>query len=171
MSEISQKESVYTGPSLSQGFGTAVATASTVPAPTRTISPELALKTARGAGWFMTIFLLSLINTALSIMHAQVRFVLGLGLTSIVDHLAKSGAIGYVPAIAFNALASGMFFVFHRFAKERQEWAFIIGTMVFAGDAVLTFMVQDWISLAFHVYALVYIVRGWMAVRHMSQAV
>jgi len=42
----------------------------------------------RGAGWFLTIALLSGVNSVLQISDAKIRFIFGLGITQVVDAVA-----------------------------------------------------------------------------------
>jgi hypothetical protein len=43
----------------------------------------------RGAGWFLTIAILSGVNSLLQIFDAKIRFIFGLGITQVVDGMAR----------------------------------------------------------------------------------
>ncbi|PYU16462.1 MAG: hypothetical protein DMG37_02395 [Acidobacteria bacterium] len=47
------------------------------------------LRMRRGAGWFLTIAILSGINSVLQIVDAKIRFIFGLGITQVVDAVGK----------------------------------------------------------------------------------
>ena len=46
------------------------------------------LRMRRGAGWFLTIAILSGVNSVLQIFDAKIRFIFGLGITQLVDPVA-----------------------------------------------------------------------------------
>ena len=133
-------------------------------------NPLLPAQMARGANWFMWIFGLSLVNSVAAAMGANFRFVLGLGLTEIVDLLAHRGTLGVIPALAFNVLAAAAFLLFGLTAKQGKAWAFLLGIALFAADTVLTLVVQDWFSFLFHLYAMFWIIKGFLALRQMRDA-
>ncbi len=45
-----------------------------------------------GAGWFLTIAILSIVNSVLAISGAGIRFIFGLGIAEFVDALATRQA-------------------------------------------------------------------------------
>src|SRR5256884_15420 len=49
------------------------------------------LRMRRGAGWFLTIAILSGINSLLEIFGAKIRFIFGLGITQLVDAIGHGG--------------------------------------------------------------------------------
>ena len=49
----------------------------------------LILRMRRGAGWFFTIAVLSGVNSVLQIFNAKIRFIFGLGITQVVDGMAR----------------------------------------------------------------------------------
>jgi len=48
-------------------------------------SIPIILRMRRGAGWFLTIALLSAVNSVLQIFDAKIRFIFGLGITQVKD--------------------------------------------------------------------------------------
>ena len=117
---------------------------------------------ARAARWFWWIAGLSLVNTLLIHSDSNTSFVIGLGFTMITDVLFKS-----VPAVAFaiDAVALGFFFLMGFFALRGHVWAFILGAIVYIGDALIYLRFQDFMPLAFHGLALFYIIKGAIALR------
>ena len=63
------------------------------------------LRVRRGAGWFLTIAVLSGVNTLLQAFDAKIRFIFGLGITQVVDAIAhRSGQNGMIMMIAVDGL-------------------------------------------------------------------
>ncbi len=134
-----------------------------------TIAPDKLIAGSRmraGAKWFYWIAALSLVNSLVVIFGGQLHFVVGLGITSVVDELAKgvgSGA-GIVLALIINGTVAGIFFLFGSFAGKAHKWAFIVGLVLYGLDGLLLLGAKDILSVAFHGYAIFGIVRGLMAV-------
>lgn len=145
-----------------------------VPASPSTSVPAHVAAAARvrsGASWFYWIAGLSLVNSAVVIFGGNFHFVIGLGLTTVVDVLAKSaGNIGTVLDLVINGFIAGMFFLFGNFARKAQKWAFIAGMAVYTLDALLLLMVKDVLSVGFHAYALYAIYRGFAAIGQTQNA-
>ncbi|MFT3870533.1 MAG: hypothetical protein QM715_18950 [Nibricoccus sp.] len=117
---------------------------------------------ANGAKWFWWIAGLSLVNTVLIHSGSDTSFVVGLGLTLMADALFQS-----VKAIAFaiDAVALGFFFLMGLLSLRGHFWAFIVGAVVYAGDALIYLYFGDFMSVAFHGLALFYIVKGAIGLR------
>ncbi|PYY00253.1 MAG: hypothetical protein DMG64_17335 [Acidobacteria bacterium] len=83
---------------------------------------------------------------------------LGLGITEVTDAFRSPQArmVGYF----IDLLVLGFFLMCGYMAGKFHKWAFVMGMAFYALDAGLTAMAQDWISFAFHVYAIVCIWRG-----------
>lgn len=147
--------------------GTAPATA-TNPNPNAASTSQQALATARvrtGAGWFYWIAGLSLINSAVVIFGGNFHFVVGLGMTAVVDAVAKpAGSAGTVLDIVINGFIAGVFFLFGNFARKAQKWAFLAGMAIYALDGLLLLTVKDILGVGFHAYALFCIYRGFAAI-------
>src|SRR5882724_5236285 len=76
-------------------------------APPAAMDPRvpIILRMRRGAGWFLTIAVLSGVNTLLQAFDAKIRFIFGLGITQVVDAIAHpSGQNGMIMMIAFDGL-------------------------------------------------------------------
>jgi len=108
-----------------------------------------------GAGWFLTVAVLSMINSVLSMSGARIRFIFGLGIAQFVDALAhQAGQTGFALDLVINGFVAGIFVVFWSFAKKGQHWAFLTGMALYAVDALVMLYFQDILALAFHAYAL-----------------
>lgn len=114
-----------------------------------------------GASWFLWIGLLSIVNSVIGLAGGGVHFIVGLGVTQIVDGLAHQvGSSGLVLDIIVNGFVVGIFVLFWKFAGKGQSWAFIVGMVLYALDGLLLLMFKDIFSVAFHAYALFRIYTG-----------
>jgi hypothetical protein len=126
----------------------------------------------RGANWFDWIAALSVINSVISLANGNWHFVLGLGVTEVIDYLAqRSGSsrgqvIGFVVTLA----VAGFFWFMGRFAKQGQRWALILGMFLYTLDGGLLLLGQDWFSVAFHAYALFMLTKTFAAIKQFEVA-
>ena len=110
-----------------------------------------------GANWFLWIAGLSLANSLSAVAGSHFRFIVGLGLTQIIDHLAGSARAA---AMVLDVIAAGIFIGFGMLGRKRQEWAFIVGMILYVLDSLLFVLAKDVVSIAFHLLALFYLYRG-----------
>jgi hypothetical protein len=123
-----------------------------------------------GAKWFYWIAGLSLINSLAVIFGGRFHFVVGLGITSVVDAFAKRvGTSGSVLAIIINGFVAGVFVLFGTFAGKAQKWAFLVGMALYLSDGLLLVSVKDYLGVAFHAYVLFAIYRGYTVTRQLPQ--
>lgn len=114
-----------------------------------------------GAGWFIWIAAMSLINTLITAFNGSIHFILGLGITSIVDAIAQhAGHAAIVPGLVIDIIVAGVFAIFWHFGRQGAKWAFIVGMVLYALDGALLLLLRDILSAAFHVYALFMLYRG-----------
>src|SRR5258708_845571 len=63
-----------------------------------------------GAGWFLVIAGLSIVNSALTLGGTHFSFIFGLGITQIVDAIGRqSGATGSTLGLIVNVFSAGVF--------------------------------------------------------------
>ncbi len=147
----------------------------TIP-PEREPTVELTRQAAtlkNGANWFYWIAGLSIINSLISLFEGGWGFIFGLGITQLVDAIARgilaeqAEAAGLIRGIALGASVffAGLFLLFGWLANRRQGWAFLIGMVLYLLDGLLFLLVQDWLSLAFHGFALYRMFQGYAALR------
>jgi hypothetical protein len=151
------------------GFGTAP-TQDTVLA--AQIQQKLVLQSQMkgGASWFYWIAGLSIINSVIALSGSDWHFIAGLGITEIVDYIAKgAGNGGMIVAVMLDAFAAGMFVLFGVFSNKRQTWAFIIGMTFYGLDALIWILGQFWLGIAFHVYVLYRIYLGMKAANQLGE--
>jgi len=114
-----------------------------------------------GASWFITVGVLSIINSVLSMSGAGLHFIFGLGVTEVVDVLAhQAGQSGFALDLVINGIVAGVFVLFWHFARKGQQWAFLVGMGLYALDALLMLYFKDILAVAFHGYGLYRIYSG-----------
>ncbi|HWF18076.1 MAG TPA: DUF4339 domain-containing protein [Verrucomicrobiae bacterium] len=142
-----------------QTRGPAVAVAS----PSMPVSgpnPALERRARSGARWFFWIAGLSLINSFMAMSGKAVVFVVGLGVTNLVDLTVQQMGANMTIALVINLVISGVFALFGIFAMQRRSWSFIVGMFLYGLDAVLAYMVAGWLGLGFHLFVLFWIYQG-----------
>jgi hypothetical protein len=113
------------------------------------------------ASWFVMIAGLSIVNSILAMSGASIHFIFGLGLTQIVDALAhEAGSSGFVLDLIINGMIAGVFVLFWNFARKGQKWAWYGGIALYAVDGIILLLFKDYLSVAFHGYALYRISAG-----------
>ncbi len=152
-----------------------MASAGTAPATVNsaaTVAQATALARVRvSARWFYWIAGLSLINSAVVIFGGSFHFVVGLGITSVVDALTKqAGSTGIVLDLIINGFVAALFVLFGNSAGKAQKWAFLVGMGLYALDGLLLLMARDVLSVGFHAYALFCIYRGLAAAQTAVEA-
>jgi ethanolamine utilization microcompartment shell protein EutS len=121
-----------------------------------------------GASWFFFIAGLSLVNSVLFWAGSNIGFVIGLGFAdaaNAIGHDLVTGTTGAAIAIVFDIAIAAAFAGIGYLARKGATWAFIVGGVVYALDALLLAWATDWLSVAFHALALFYIFRGFQASR------
>ena len=137
--------------------------------PPETIAAVGTLKS--GASWFYWIAGLSVINTIISFSGGGWRFIFGLGITHIFDQFGRNmGGSGPIAALMLDLGAAGVFVFCGVFAHKAQTWAFLLGMALFAGDALIFLVAQDWLGVAFHAFVLFCLFKGFTACRHLNEA-
>ena len=127
-----------------------------------------------GASWFYWIAGLSVINMIIYIGGSDVAFLAGLGLTqlaqALVDVSIESGApsaLRFV-AIAINLVLIAVFAFFGYYAGKGSSAAFIIGIVLYVLDGLLLLLLGVFLSAGFHAFALIFIIRGFLACRSLN---
>jgi len=123
-----------------------------------------------GGQWFYWIAALSVVNSLVVIFGGNLHFVVGLGMTSVVDAIARRmGGAGSVLAIIINGFVAGVFVLLGSFAVKAQRWAFLLGMALYLLDAYLLVAGRNYLALAFHAYALLAIYRGYTVTRQLPR--
>lgn len=120
-----------------------------------------------GARWFYWVAGLSLINAIAAAAQSNWSFLAGLGVTQFISALASllskdMGDSSVVMVIAFilNLLVAGFFVFLGVFAYKGHTWAFIVGLVIYALDALTFLVAQLWFPLAFHAFVIYCLYRG-----------
>jgi|GEM_PF-2486988 len=126
------------------------------------------------AHWFYWIAGLSLINTIVIFAGGSFSFVFGLGITQIIDGFAyylseEFGNIATYIAVAIDVFIACMFILIGKFAVKRKKRAFIVGMVLFGLDGLIFLIWTDYLSIAFHVWAVYSIYTGIPAIRHLEE--
>lgn len=121
-----------------------------------------------GANWFMWVAALSMINSIISLVNGSWSFLAGLGITQVIDGIAAGvaqqlGGAAMVVALLLDVLVAGFFVGLGLFARKQQSWAFIVGMVVYALDAVIFIFFGGWLSVLFHAYVMYRIYQGFAA--------
>ncbi len=141
----------------------APSTGESVPLPSQ--ADELIGARNSGANWFFWIVGLSVINTLISLTGTDWGFSLGVAATQVADFLAYDGksALGRVFALGFDVLVFGFYAFCGIQAMRGATWAFVLGLVFFALDTLLMLLMQQWIGLLLHGWAIFSIFTGLIA--------
>lgn len=132
-----------------------------------------------GANWFFWIAGLSVVNTVFFLTDMDIMMVVGLGSSLFASAFAVGlgravfGAGSPIPQMAgvlAALLVSGIMAAFGFFARQRKQWAFIVGAALYLLDGVLLLLLGDWFAALFHVLALAGIYKGYTALRSSGTA-
>ena len=114
------------------------------------------------ARWFWWIAGLSLVNTVLFHSGSDLNFVVGLGITTLVNVVfANNLPVAIVLAVA----AIAFYFVIGLLAQQERLWAFYLGLVIYVLDALVYVVAEDWMPVAFHALAIFYIAKGVLQLR------
>ncbi len=123
-----------------------------------------------GAGWFLAIAGLSILNSVLTLGRTHFSFIFGLGITQIVDAIGRqNGATGSTLGLIVNVFIAGVFVLLWNFARKGEKWAFLVGMALYAIDGLILLPFKDYLSAAFHAYALFRIYGGMQGIPALEQ--
>ncbi len=106
---------------------------------------------------------LSIINSFVQLVGGNWTFFIGLGITQVIDSIAKiiaqdfggsAATIIQIVAFIIDIFIAGIFIVFGIFARKQQKWAFIVGMVLYTLDGLIFLLVPDFFSIAFHAFIL-----------------
>ncbi len=123
-------------------------------------------QTQVGGDWFFWIAGFSVINSLLTLFGAPIQFIIGLGATEWIDRGFFGGTKG--TSLVADILIAAVYVLFGYFARNGARWAFIVGAIFYALDGVLLVLRGEWLSLAFHAYALFRIFQGFQAAQQLA---
>ncbi len=142
------------------------------------IQKKLALdnRIRSGVNWFFWIAGLSLLNTVIYLSGSSLTFVIGLGVTQIVDgfmsglaqSLGQSGIIARIVGVALDMGFAGVFILLGVFGRKRYRWPIIVGIVFYAIDGIIVLLFRDYFGAAFHALALVGIAGSLKAIKELE---
>jgi hypothetical protein len=127
---------------------------------------------------FYTIAAFSLINSIIAAFQGGLHFVIGLGITQLIDAFAYVFGKN-VPDLklafmiisgSLDLLVCGVIALFGFLASRSHNWAIVTGMALYALDAMLMLFFNDWIGFAFHLYFLWRIWMNWQVIRLWKKA-
>jgi len=124
---------------------------------------HLVARMRSGGSWFFWIAGLSLINSISAFSGGGWGFIVGLGVTHLVDGVAGRRPV----ALGINIVIAIFFILLGVFANRGQLWAFILGMVLYALDGLLYLKVEAWLATAFHVFVLFGLFNGFRAARQL----
>lgn len=124
-----------------------------------------------GANWFFWIAGLSLVNSVLMLSGSDWSFIVGLGITQVIDVIASEIAsqakeaqtVVKLVAFGLDLVVAAMCAGVGVLARKGFAWAFILGMIVYGMDGLIFLLFQDWLSFGFHIFALYGIWNGLQA--------
>ncbi len=137
---------------------------------------QLEAQGQNGANWFYWVAGLSLVNSVIAIVGGGIAFVVGMGVTEIVDVRAAVFAaerpdmatVAKVGAFGFSLIASAIVAGFGWLSNKRLIPIFALGMLLYALDGVIFVLDQQWMCVAFHGFALFSMWQGLNAYRQLS---
>jgi hypothetical protein len=146
------------------------------PSATTTTAPpsaeHAALQSQRRSGgqWFYWVAALSLINAGVALAGQEWRFILGLGVTQLVQELAQESGGAAMKAGLVGLAVIGIFGFLGQRAVAGYRWAFLAGMILYGLDGLIFLMVQDWVGVGFHAFVLAMVGRGYAAALKLPEA-
>ena len=101
-------------------------------------------------------------------------FIFGLGVTQMVDGISaamaegSSGGIQWV-GLGFNLVIAGFVVLFGWLARQRLQWAFLVGMILYAMDGLILLLAGDWLGAIFHGWVLFGMFTGLRACRELER--
>lgn len=128
--------------------------------PEKAIAESVA-KIIGSAKWFYWIAGLSMLNTIIILFKGDVSFIVGLGITQIADAFVYEAPASFkLIAFMFDLFVAGIFILFGYYATRLEKWAFQIGMVLYFIDGLLFLIIQDWLSIGFHIWVLFSLYKG-----------
>jgi hypothetical protein len=138
---------------------------------------SLRQRSLTGANWFYWVAGLSVVNSLIVAIGGQIQFVVGLGITLVVDAICFGIGQGN-PNIAgvtrFFALGFAVFVAlivcaFGWLARRHYLVPFAIGMFLYLLDGLIFLYFRSWLSVAFHAFALYSMWLGFTASRELRR--
>ncbi len=114
-----------------------------------------------GIKWFYWIASLAIISTIVFLSGYKLAFIIGLAATRLIDvNLAPASTPIRVAGVVVDLIISGLFILFGFLGLKKYRWWIVTGMVLYTLDGVVLALLQDWLGVAFHVWALISIWGG-----------
>jgi len=125
------------------------------------------------ASWFFWIAALSILNSIIFMFNLDWNFVIGLGVTQILDFAGKAFSENMISGVkylslAINILLSAIFIVIGLYAQKGSRKAFLSGMILYALDTLIFILAFDPLGIGFHIFAIYFMFRGFQACKKMN---
>lgn len=121
------------------------------------------------AKWFYWIAALSIVNAGLIVSGANVRFIIGIGVTDVVAAIGgQSGSVGVIAALVVTAFVAGLCGLFGYLGLKKHAWVFWAGMLLYAADGAILVFLEDYLSAGFHAYVLFNLFQGAKALKELK---
>ncbi|HUE74554.1 MAG TPA: hypothetical protein VMP01_27045 [Pirellulaceae bacterium] len=129
-----------------------------------------------GAHWFYWVAALSLVTSLIILGGGETHFVIGLGITLLASGMAagfaqqapEAALTLQIIAVAFSLFVSAIVALFGWMSAKRYTAVMAIGMGLYFLDGALYLLIQDWMSIAFHAFALYCMWTGMSAFRELN---
>jgi hypothetical protein len=146
------------------------------PHPAAASLADLEQRRTAGANWFFWVAGLSLVNSAILLRGGDTFFVIGLGITLIVDSMAQGignaepelATTVKVAAFGFDLLAAAGLCLLGWLSRKGVLVVMALGMFLYLLDGLMFVLAQDWMSVAFHGFALWCMWQGFAAGRQFN---
>lgn len=136
----------------------------------------LMAKGKKGAHWFYWVAALSLVTSVIILGGGQTHFVIGLGITLLASVIVSSMAQQAPEAALTLQIIAGIFCFlvsavvawFGWMSAKRYTAVMGIGMGLYFLDGTLYLLIQDWMSIGFHAFALYCMWVGLSAFRELN---
>jgi hypothetical protein len=134
----------------------------------------LAQEAGKARSWFAFIAALSVVNTVLTLANVEWGFVIGLGVTQIVDAIIwgvrteadpATATIITIVGLLVNLFIIGLVMVVWWLSGRGSTRAYLVGMICYALDGLIFVVVGDWFGVAFHVFFLIGMWKGYGMLR------
>jgi len=146
---------------------------------TRLLEAKLRLESRakNGASWFYWIAGLSILNSIILIAGGSFTFIFGLAFTQVIDVFAALiesdlgiNSPGIITFLGFglDLAVAGVFAAIGYLARKRNRGIYILGGVLYAGDALVSLLFRDWLGVLFHLFVLHGLWGGMKAMRALA---
>src|SRR5438270_475341 len=134
---------------------------------------QLVKRRGQGGAWFFWIGGASILNTILYALGTKWGLAVGLGITYLIDGLAKGPIETATPtpiyAVVIDVIIASGFLLLGRAARNGSLGWYAIGIVLYFLDGLLFVLAADVIGIAVHGLAIYWLISGWRAARSLKR--